>query len=278
MVPAMKLRTDVTVWRLGCSIEDLADRIEVASHGCGCPADGIRHRYDDGARVPCGAWRSATSEELDALLPGDGTTDLRRTIALVSSPSVVLHAFSPLKSVLQRYGRLAPALSWAASQPGRKAVDDATRELRRLGTVARVLGVDARPAGLVTSTVGEPPNYPFVGLHCDSYERRAFPDPELDPLRFCVNLGDEPRHFVFFNRRVSLLRAAMDGEFQSVYDVVRAHLLSESTGPVFRVRIDPDEAYLAPTFDLIHDASTEGRKSPDLTFSALGLFDPRRFQ
>lgn len=205
-------------------------------------------------------------------------TDPRRTIALVPSPGGVLDALSSLKSVLKRYGRLAPALSWATSQPGRDAIEDATQVLRTLGSVARVLGVDGRPAGLVTLTVGEPPDCPFVGLHCDSYERRSFPDPELDPLRFCVNLSEEPRHFVFLNRRVSLLQAEVNGEFRSVFDVVQAHLASESAGPVFRVRIDPDEAYLAPTFDLIHDASTEGRKLPDLTFSALGLFDPKKFQ
>ena len=42
--------------------------------------------------------------------------------------------------------------------------------------------------------------------------------------------------------------------------------------PVARLRIDPGEAYILPTDNLIHDASTEGTRCPDITLTFLGFF------
>jgi hypothetical protein len=44
--------------------------------------------------------------------------------------------------------------------------------------------------------------------------------------------------------------------------------------PVIRLRIDPGEAYILPTDNLVHDASTEGNVYPDITLTYLGRFVP----
>jgi hypothetical protein len=44
--------------------------------------------------------------------------------------------------------------------------------------------------------------------------------------------------------------------------------------PVVRLRIDPGEAYILPTDNLIHDASTEEKQFPDITLTFLGSFLP----
>ena len=46
--------------------------------------------------------------------------------------------------------------------------------------------------------------------------------------------------------------------------------------PVIRLRINPGEAYILPTDNLIHDASTEGKTFPDITLTFLGYFEPPR--
>lgn len=44
--------------------------------------------------------------------------------------------------------------------------------------------------------------------------------------------------------------------------------------PAIRLRVDPGEAYILPTDNLVHDASTEGNLYPDITLTYLGLFRP----
>ncbi|WP_145832119.1 hypothetical protein [Bradyrhizobium huanghuaihaiense] len=40
--------------------------------------------------------------------------------------------------------------------------------------------------------------------------------------------------------------------------------------PVIRCRLSPGEAYIAPTENLIHDASSEGEKTADVNFTIRG--------
>jgi hypothetical protein len=44
--------------------------------------------------------------------------------------------------------------------------------------------------------------------------------------------------------------------------------------PVVQLRIEPGEAYIFPTDNLIHDASTNGKQFPDITLTFLGCFHP----
>jgi hypothetical protein len=41
-----------------------------------------------------------------------------------------------------------------------------------------------------------------------------------------------------------------------------------------RVRIDPGEAYIAPTDYLVHDGDSTGKSLPDVNYALLGRFVP----
>ena len=47
-----------------------------------------------------------------------------------------------------------------------------------------------------------------------------------------------------------------------------------SVYPVVRLQIDPGEAYIMPADNLLHDASTERTRFPDITLTFLGYFAP----
>ena len=42
--------------------------------------------------------------------------------------------------------------------------------------------------------------------------------------------------------------------------------------PIMKVRVAPGEAYIAPTDNMIHDASTVGSKTPSVTLTLRGWF------
>jgi hypothetical protein len=44
--------------------------------------------------------------------------------------------------------------------------------------------------------------------------------------------------------------------------------------PVLLVRLRPGEGYVAPTENIVHDASTEGATAPDLAYTYHGRFTP----
>jgi hypothetical protein len=92
-----------------------------------------------------------------------------------------------------------------------------------------------------------------------------------------VNIGAEPRHFLFVN--LSLMNITRILAEQSQENADRE---SESVGPTFmsrfpgypimKVRVAPGEAYIAPTDNMIHDASTVGSKTPSVTLTLRGWF------
>jgi len=117
----------------------------------------------------------------------------------------------------------------------------------------------------------------YLGLHLDSWERYSVEARARSLNRICVNIGAEPRHFLFVN--LSLMNITRILAEQSQENADRE---SESVGPTFmsrfpgypimKVRVAPGEAYIAPTDNMIHDASTVGSKTPSVTLTLRGWF------
>jgi hypothetical protein len=48
--------------------------------------------------------------------------------------------------------------------------------------------------------------------------------------------------------------------------------------PAIRLQVNPGEAYILPTDNMVHDASTEGSIFPDINLTYLGRFTPAMAQ
>jgi hypothetical protein len=86
-----------------------------------------------------------------------------------------------------------------------------------------------------------------------------------------VNLGSEARCFIFCP--VSLLSFTLADHINQRADaseVGREMLARYQDLPVLSLEVCPGEAYVAPTEMIIHDGSTAGTKTNDLTFTILG--------
>jgi hypothetical protein len=116
----------------------------------------------------------------------------------------------------------------------------------------------------------------YLGLHLDSWEPYPVEARARSLNRICVNIGAEPRHLLFLN--LSLMNVARLAEesretADHAYDSVGPAFMSRFPGyPIVKVRIAPGEAYIAPTDNIIHDASTVGSQTPSITLTLRGWF------
>ncbi|TVP60095.1 MAG: hypothetical protein EA343_18340 [Nodularia sp. (in: Bacteria)] len=113
------------------------------------------------------------------------------------------------------------------------------------------------------------------GLHKEKLERR-----HLSPVKICVNLGLQERYLLFIN--LSL---------QEIYRILKNHGMNDKSYssepwnignlfmeklpnyPVIRLKILPNEAYIAPIENIIHDGSTLGCSSYDVNLQIKGYFE-----
>ena len=89
--------------------------------------------------------------------------------------------------------------------------------------------------------------------------------------------GREPRYLLFIN--VPLMRMFqylglrdpedIRSDYRGLY-VGHRFMSACSVYPVVRLQIDPGEAYIMPADNLLHDASTERTRFPDITLTFLG--------
>jgi hypothetical protein len=121
----------------------------------------------------------------------------------------------------------------------------------------------------------------FAGLHVDSWDRLPLSHRNRSRNRICINLGREPRYSLFFNLPlINMFNCIGLRDPEDIYDDFRGLYMGQRfmkswpEYPAIRLRIDPGEAYILPTDNLIHDASTEGNRFPDITLTYLGLFFP----
>jgi len=120
--------------------------------------------------------------------------------------------------------------------------------------------------------------YFYVGLHLDTWEKIPMRERSHARNRICVNMGREARQFLFVNLPVAQMHEMLRrGEPDSVADYYGTDLGLEFMRafpgyPVVKLTIGPREAYIAPTDNLIHDATSIGKRYPDIGLHILGYF------
>jgi hypothetical protein len=101
--------------------------------------------------------------------------------------------------------------------------------------------------------------------------------------RICINVGRSPRHFLFENVVLARMNTILNGtelSNTSYYgsDLSHEFMTSFPHYPVVRLTIQPGEAYIAPTENIIHDGFTLGMTHQDLTIRLIGSFAPRHLR
>jgi hypothetical protein len=136
------------------------------------------------------------------------------------------------------------------------------------------LGINFKSPNLKTSTVDRNLNL-RIGLHLDSWDRKKLNDRENSRNRICINLGKEVRHFIFLNKKIIELIDDLEidnFDLRGGSELGRLYLRKYPNQQITKLNIYPGEAYIAPTENIIHDATTLNKAFPDITLSIIGNF------
>jgi hypothetical protein len=120
----------------------------------------------------------------------------------------------------------------------------------------------------------------FMGLHVDNWFRLPLGSRAQSPVRICANFGWCDRFLLFLNVAVDDIHMTRmvempDGksidwgsEIANVSGLTalgRTFLRTFDDHPITRIRVKPGEAYIAPTENMVHDASTESGSALDVS-------------
>jgi len=224
--------------------------------------------YAAGAVIPAEPWREPSPAERDLLLTDSLPTGPANWIAVISVPDAAVTGLRhfPPQSNLPASCIEALLLSLSPYIVSRSSI--------------RVHCITTNPPGLLTGTIAEPDGV-YLGLHLDSWDRLSFPENSRARNRVCINLGTTDRSFLFLNLTLADMLAATGSSVDAIRragasDVGRAigRLFLERFPdyPVVKLRVRPDEAYVAPTENLLHDASTADMTSEDVQLTLRGHF------
>lgn len=265
---------------LGSSVS-AADRLRV-SHGTIRNFPVVRDDYREGAILPREPWRPLTAEESQPTWTEQFVPIANSTIALLKIPEALYQPFVEMGTAeletAERYNQL------RKTEPFRNAVMELLSYLEEFRQhegafeIAAVLTQPGLPCVTLDRTVDK-----YVGLHFDDWDHLYLSSRGLGQNRILVNLGREAREFMVINLPVSDLVAAVRegggeiGDHHSEWrDLVQKFCQMYPNYPVLKIKVEPGEAYIAPTENLIHDGTTLGRTAPDVNLQVRGYIWPKK--
>lgn len=252
------------------------DRVEISTGTVAWPAG---NNYEAGAMIPTVRWSALRSK--GSLRETDPCPDMVRIVTI--SPKVIerFREFRELASSC--------TVNEMCSQVARPRVTRSIRlfaeyaserfGLRCLDQASQISGgIRVNAPNLRTVTL-HPETGKLVGLHVDNWTRLPFDQRHLGPRRICVNLGNDPRYFLYVAPTIRRIVAESQisecgGQSAGAFNrtaaptaAARAFLSAMPNHPVIRVKVYPGEAYIAPTENLIHDGSSIGIRGLDVSLS-----------
>lgn len=220
--------------------------------------------YEEQARLPALPWRALTQAEARRFVRG-APSDMTRTIAVVRLPDLPCRL--PMAS--------ADRENWLG-------LLDSINRVASIEDPIDIVGITSNAVGLQTVTFNEQIEK-FIGLHVDNWEGAALLNREALPNRLCVNIGSSHRYFLFVPcslcSMIDVLERVHGRDWQippRLTSIGRLFLEEYPSFPVIRCKVLPGEAYIAPTENLVHDASSDGHTGvEDRQFTVRGNIDLR---
>lgn len=132
----------------------------------------------------------------------------------------------------------------------------------------------AKGGGVSQSTTRDRSDGKLTGLHIDRWERRPLESLSSARNRVCLNMGPGPRWLVFM--AIGLQEMAAHCAIEPPISFTTAHaqmyLRQHPLTPVYRLRIEPGEAYVASTESLIHDGQASSADG-EWVYTVFGRFE-----
>lgn len=133
---------------------------------------------------------------------------------------------------------------------------------------------------LTTVTYSDKDNH-YIGMHLDTWDNNNFYERPTSTNRLCVNLGKESRYFLYINQEIKevLAMANVTDKDKNRAENDAYFLLSKFyeknySYPIVKIKLNPLEAYIAPTENIIHDGTSEANKYFGVTQTFRGFINP----
>lgn len=236
---------------------------------------GKRAGYRARAICPRSAWRRPTGDEL-ATLTAPGSSGARIEIAVAPRSFMEKMRATGLVAGLSETACAELVRGRAYASALESALPDLAPLLHSAEGL-QVLGTSVQSGDLHSTTTHTDPGElsRFSGLHIDNWDHLPLGQRARGRRQLCLNLGFELRYFVFARTDVDTAVALLGTTFtrEACYvDLGVAYFTRFPDAMLVRVAIAPGEIYIAPTDNLIHDGSTSGTRSPDVTLNLRGRF------
>jgi hypothetical protein len=248
--------------------------------------------YRPGAFVPTGFWREASLKEYSLIFTNEPKSDLSLQdigshIGVIRLPDEIL---APLERILEEIRNSQAATleecELVNTHPESDTIIAKVRNYIQRYCISsnrlELVGLRTTIPGLITVTSSYQKDISqtiYDGLHLDSWDRDPLKLRHKARNRICINLGCEDRFFMFINLTLmDMFHALGLSESKDIYKHYRGVSIGDEfmkrfpSYPVVKLRVGPGEAYIAPTENIIHDASTIGKKYSDITLTFLGYF------
>ena len=110
----------------------------------------------------------------------------------------------------------------------------------------------------------------YIGLHIDHYAGESRSQRNSSPNRISINIGKEDRYLCFVNLAVDDLIEIVQPSANDSTDCLSLRFFQNFPNyPVIKVKLQPGEAYIAPTQNIIHDGIGSSSQN-DLHITVLG--------
>ena len=228
--------------------------------------------YLAGARIPKDGWRRFHDNEL-ARTRCNRSIGIHRTVGLIRLfpqhlTLLLRENADKLTETFDNDDRI-----WA--HPILSGILTAIKERCRVYGPLTYGSVATHPGRLSTVTVDRRRGV-RLGLHVDNWERTELGNSDFVPNRISINIGRSHRYLLFLdltlNEIAEILKSRYGCNPKTKSDLTREFLERHPDYPIIRVRVNPGEAYIAPTENIIHDGSSADADDLGMHITIRGRF------
>ncbi len=232
--------------------------------------------------VPNQPWQALLSEKFDKLLISEDYS-LDTTVGIIQIPDDYMYIFQKLD--LHKIQSLSEVPKFCNNYYYSIAINEVVKYLSNKYSnhdFIKVHGLAVNPPGLETVTYDFQKGG-YIGLHIDSWDKMPIQNRHLASNRICINLGKEDRFFAFTNIPIQSLTFIVKNQIKSKFkncqydfanpnNIINIFMQNNQEQSVFKLKIKPGEAYIAPTENIIHDGTTSNKKYIDIGLAIRGYF------
>lgn len=232
--------------------------------------------YHNNSVVPKGNWRCINTAEFNILTCTNNLDSYYNTVSLIALEDSLRYRIADINlsqiDLSKEYG----------SQDIQKLISDIYDEVDQYNTAQyKAFNAIAINKPNLPTVTFDKENSAYLGLHIDSFDNAALIGRDFSSNRICINVSDEDRFFLFINHTLTSIIKKIKAKNSTLIDGINDFDLRQlpylfstlhPNYPVVRLRCPPGTGYIAPTENIIHDGSSEGQKSKDVSLSVRGFF------